>query len=137
MNNVTLSGRLTKEPDVRYGGENNSVAIARFTLAVYDYKSTDFINIRALGKTAEWVEKWLQKGSKIELVGKIKTGHYTGRDGKEIYYTEVLASSVSFGETKAEAQQRQQAAGDRPQPTPSDGGFMDIPDGYDGELPFT
>lgn len=136
MNNVTLSGRLTKEPDVRYGGENNSVAIARFTLAVYDYNSTDFINIRALGKTAEWVEKWLQKGNKIELVGKIKTGHYTGRDGKEIYYTEVLASSVSFGETKAEAQQRQQAAGDRPQPTPSDGGFMDIPDGYDGELPL-
>lgn len=103
MNNVTLSGRLTKEPDVRYGGENNSVAIARFTLAVDDYKSTDFINIRALGKTAEWVEKWLQKGNKVELVGKIKTGHYTGRDGKEIYYTEVLASSVSFGETKAEA----------------------------------
>lgn len=110
MNNVTLSGRLTKEPDVRYGGENNSVAIARFTLAVDDYKSTDFINIRALGKTAEWVEKWLQKGNKVELTGKIKTGHYTGRDGKEIYYTEVLASSVSFGETKAEAQQRQQAA---------------------------
>ena len=103
MNNVTLSGRLTKEPDVRYGGEDNSVAIARFTLAVDDYKSTDFINIRALGKTAEWVEKWLQKGNKVELVGKIKTGHYTGRDGKEIYYTEVLASSVSFGETKAEA----------------------------------
>lgn len=60
----------------------------------------------------------------------------TGKDGKEIYYTEVLASSVSFGETKAEAQQRQQAAGDRPQPTPSDGGFMDIPDGYDDGLPF-
>lgn len=136
MNNVTLSGRLTKEPDVRYGGENNSVAIARFTLAVDDYKSTDFINIRALGKTAEWVEKWLQKGNKVELVGKIKTGHYTGRDGKEIYYTEVLASSVSFGETKAEVQQRRQAAGDRPQPTPSDGGFMDIPDGYDDGLPF-
>lgn len=136
MNNVTLSGRLTKEPDVRYGGENNSVAIARFTLAVDDYKSTDFINIRALGKTAEWVEKWLQKGNKVELVGKIKTGRYTGRDGKEIYYTEVLASSVSFGETKAEAQQRQQAADDRPQPTPSGDGFMDIPDGYDDGLPF-
>lgn len=136
MNNVTLSGRLTKEPDVRYGGENNSVAIARFTLAVDDYKSTDFINIRALGKTAEWVEKWLQKGNKVELVGKIKTGHYTGRDGKEIYYTEVLASSVSFGETKTEAQQRQQAVGDRPQPTPSGDGFMDIPDGYDDGLPF-
>ena len=88
------------------------------------------------GKTAEWVEKWLQKGNKVELVGKIKTGHYTGRDGKEIYYTEVLASSVSFGETKAEAQQRQQAAGDRPQPTPSGDGFMDIPDGYDDGLPF-
>lgn len=130
MNNVTLSGRLTKEPDVRYGGENNSVAIARFTLAVDDYKSTDFINIRALGKTAEWVEKWLQKGNRIELTGKIKTGHYTGRDGKEIYYTEVLASSIAFGETKAESQQRQQA-------TPSGDDFMDIPDGCDSGLPFS
>ena len=80
--------------------------------------------------------KWLQKGNKVELVGKIKTGHYTGRDGKEIYYTEVLANSVSFGETKTEAQQRQQAAGSRPQPAPNDGGFMDIPDGYDNEIPF-
>lgn len=63
MNNVVLSGRLTKNAEVRYGGEDGSVAIARFTLAVQDYKGTDFINIRALGKQAEWVEKWTSKGT--------------------------------------------------------------------------
>lgn len=72
MNNVVLSGRLTKNAEVRYGGEDGSVATARFTLAVQDYKGTDFINIRALGKQAEWVEKWTSKGTKVELTGKIK-----------------------------------------------------------------
>ena len=72
MNNVVLSGRLTKNAEVRYGGEDGSVAIARFTLAVQDYKGTDFINIRALGKQAEWVEKWTSKGTKVELTGKIR-----------------------------------------------------------------
>lgn len=53
MNNVTLSGRLTKTPDIRYGGQGSSVAIARFTIAVDDYKETDFISVRALGRTAQ------------------------------------------------------------------------------------
>lgn len=130
MNNVTLSGRLTKEPEIRYGGSDNSLAIARFTIAVNDYKETDFINICALGKTAEWVEKWVAKGTKIELVGKIKTREYTNRDGKKVYYTEVLANSIGFAETKAEAEQRQQQATEN-------GGFMNIPDSIEDDgLPF-
>ena len=117
MNNVVLSGRLTKNAEVRYGGEDGSVAIARFTLAVQDYKGTDFINIRALGKQAEWVEKWT---------------------GNKVYYTEVLANSVGFGESKAEAEAR---SGSRQQEEPQGSmtdadGFMNIPDGIDEELPF-
>lgn len=138
MNNVTLSGRLTRTPEVRYGGEDGSLAIARFTLAVQDYKGTDFINIRALGKQAEWVEKWTDKGTKVELTGKIKTGHYTSKQtGKEVYYTEVLANSVAFGESKADAEAR---AGSRQQETAGAmedaDGFMNIPDGVDEQLPF-
>ena len=93
MNTVGLTGRLTKAPTTRYGGQDNSVAITRFTLAVDDAGGADFIKIKCLGRTAEWAEKWLSKGSKVEVTGKIKTGHYT-KDGREVYYTEVLANSL-------------------------------------------
>lgn len=132
MNIVALTGRLTKAPVTRYGGQDSSVAITRFTLAVDDKDGADFINIKCLGRTAEWAEKWLSKGSKVEVSGKIKTGHYT-KDGKEVYYTEVQASTLGFGESKAEAEARQ--GNQQPQPSGNDG-FMNIPDGIDEELPF-
>lgn len=84
MNNVSLTGRLTREPELRYGGQDNSTAITRFTLAVDDGKDTDFINIKCFGRTAEWAQKWLSKGSRAEVV----------------------ANSVGFGESKAEAEAR-------------------------------
>ena len=132
MNVVALTGRLTKAPVTRYGGQDNSVAITRFTLAVDDKDGADFINIKCLGRTAERAEKWLSKGSKVEVTGKIKTGHYT-KDGREVYFTEVLASGLGFGESKAEAEARQNS---QPQPCDNDG-FMNIPDGIDEELPFS
>ena len=132
MNIAALSGRLTKAPTTRYGGQDNSVAITRFTLAVDDVGGADFINIKCLGRTAEWAEKWLSKGSRVEVTGKIKTGHYT-KDGREVYYTEILANSLGFGESKAEAEARQ----GNQQPAADEGGFMNIPDGYDEELPFS
>lgn len=69
MNNVSLTGRLTREPELRYGGQDNSTAITRFTLAVDDGKDTDFINIKCFGRTAEWAQKWLSKGSRAEARG--------------------------------------------------------------------
>lgn len=133
MNNVSLSGRLTKNPELRYGGQENSTAIARFTLAVDDGRETDFINIKCFGRTAEWVDKWLSKGNKAEVTGKIKTGSYDSqRTGQKVYYTEVVANNVGFGETKAEAEARA-AAG---QQTDYNDSFMNIPDGVDDELPF-
>lgn len=134
MNIVALTGRLTKAPVITYGGQDCSVAIARFTLAVDDKDGANFINIKCLGRTAEWAEKWLNKGSKVEVSGKIKTGHYT-KDGKEVYYTEVQASALGFGESKAEAEARQ-GNQERPEPTTDENGFMNIPDGIDEELPF-
>ena len=132
MNIAALVGRLTKEPVITY--TQDSRAVARFTLAVDDYKDTDFISCVAFDKQAEWVEKWANKGTKVELTGRLKTGHYTGKDGKEVYYTEVLVNSIGFGETKYEAEQR---AG-RGQQTAEDtgAGFMDIPDDAADELPF-
>ena len=132
MNVVALTGRLTKAPETRYGGQDNSVAVTRFTLAVDDKDGADFINIKCLGRTAEWAGKWLNKGSKVEVSGKIKTGHYK-KDGREVYYTEVLANGLGFGESKAETEARR---GNQSQPSSNDGGFMNIPDGIDEELPF-
>lgn len=125
-----ITGRLTREPELRYGGQDNSTAITRFTLAVDDGKDTDFINIKCFGRTAEWAQKWLSKGSRAEVTGKIKTGSYESqRTGSKVYYTEVVANSVGFGESKAEAEARGQQL-------PESDGFMNIPEGADEELPF-
>lgn len=134
MNLAIEIGRLTKAPETRYGGQDNNVAITRFTLAVDDKGETDFINVKCLGRTAEWAEKWLSKGSRVEVVGKIKTGSYE-KDGKKVYYTEILASTLNFGESKAEAEARQGSQA-RPEPAPDNEGFMNVPDGIDEELPF-
>lgn len=134
MNKTELTGRLTREPDVRYGGQDNLTAIARFTLAVDDRgKETDFIACKAIGKLGEWVEKYLHKGSKVELVGKIKTGSYD-KDGSKVYYTEVLAQELNFGESKAEAAGHNGSGAAEQQADAN--GFMNIPDGLDDELPF-
>ncbi|RKM60999.1 single-stranded DNA-binding protein [Butyrivibrio sp. CB08] len=134
MNNACLVGRLTREPDVRYTQEGK--AVARFTLAVDDYKETDFISCVAFDKQAEWLEKWASKGTKVELTGKIKTGSYTNKDGVKVYYTEVRANSVGFGESKTDAENRGQTQSQQPQTEDDGSGFMNIPDGIDEELPF-
>lgn len=134
MNFAGVSGRLTRAPETRYGGTENNVAITRFPLAVDDREETDFINIKCLGRLAEWAEKWLRKGSRVEVTGKIKTGSYE-KDGRKVYYTEILASTLNFGETKAEAEARQGSQA-RPEQSSTGDGFVNIPDGLAEELPF-
>lgn len=132
MNLVSLVGRLTKDPEVRYGGQNNDKAVARFTVAVdRKYKTeggqtADFISCIGFGKTAEFLEKYFKKGMRIGLNGRIQTGSYE-KDGQKIYTTDVVADSVEFVESKKDSQ---------PQSQPDNDGFMSIPDGIDEELPF-
>lgn len=132
-------GRLTKDPDVRYSQRNNPMAIARYTLAV-DRKfkrdgepNADFINCIAFGKNGEFAEKYLRKGIKIAIEGRIQTGSYTNKDGVKVYTTDVVVENCEFAESKNASQQNAQ---ERPQPSNSDDGFMNIPDGIDEELPF-
>lgn len=138
MNRVILMGRLTKDPEVRYSQGNNPMAIARYTLAV-DRKfkrdgeaSADFINCIAFGKNGEFAEKYLHKGIKIAVVGRIQTGSYTNKDGVKVYTTDVVVESCEFAESKNANQS------ERPQPAPQtdSNGFMSIPEGIDEELPF-
>ena len=141
MNKVILIGRLTREPEVRWTQGQDQKAIARFTLAVdrrgrqeENGQSADFISCVAFGKQGEFADKYLTKGTKIALVGRITTGSYTNRDGQKVYTTDVIADEMEFAESKAVAGGRQQAAGG--QYPEDDKGFMNIPDGIDEELPF-
>ena len=152
MNNWTGSGRLVAEPKVTYGqGENSGVA--RFSLAVErrfkrdGQPSADFINCVAFGKSAEFVSKYLHKGTKIIASGRIQTGNYTNRDGQKVYTTDVVVEQMEFAESKAASQQNapQSAPTSAPQSVPTStptsapqDDFMNIPDGLDGDqLPFS
>ena len=90
MNKVILIGRIVRDPEVRYGGANNT-AVARYTLAVdRKYKkdgepTADFINCVVFGKLAEFAEKYLKKGTKIAVTGRIQTGSYKNKDGNTVY----------------------------------------------------
>lgn len=140
MNKVILMGRLTRDPEVRYTQGENPMAIARYSLAVNritkqqeGQPSADFPNILAFGKMAEFAEKYLHKGTKIALVGRLQTGSYTNKDGVKVYTTEVVVESQEFAESK----NTQGESGNAPHESQAaDDGFMNIPDGLDEELPF-
>lgn len=142
MNKAILMGRLTRDPEVRYSQGDNSLAIARFTLAVdrrfkkAGEQEADFIGCVSFGKTAEFVEKYFRQGMKMALVGRIQTGSYTNKEGQKVYTTEVIVEEVEFAESKANSEASMQRTS-RPEPSASIGdGFMNIPDGIDEELPF-
>lgn len=145
MNKVILVGRLTRDPEVRYGGANNT-AVARFSLAVdrrfkrENEPNADFINCVAVGKSAEFIEKYFKKGAKVSICGHIQTGSYTNKDGQKVYTTDVFVEEQEFAESRNASQKNNNVqAGPSPygnMPTDSDG-FMHIPDGFDEELPFS
>ena len=101
MNSVVLIGRLTKDVDLRYS--NNQTAVGRFSLAVDRHdkdKNCDFINCIAFGKSAENLEKYVKKGNKVAISGRIQTGSYTNKDGNKVYTTDIVAERVEFIESK-------------------------------------
>ena len=134
-------GRLTKEPDIRYGGANNT-AVARITLAVdrrfkqEGQPTADFINCLAFGKRAEFLEKYCQKGTKLVIEGSWQTGSYTNKDGQKIYTNECLIENCEFAESKNASGSNNGGGNAGPVQNNSGGDFMHIPDGIDEELPF-
>lgn len=148
MNKVILMGRLTRDPEVRYSQGNDSMCIARYTLAVDrrqrqqdGRQSADFIGCVAFGKAAEFAEKYFRQGTKIVITGRIQTGSYTNRDGQKAYTTDIVIEDQEFAESKAAAAGHtgNNAAGQQAAPPPmtDENGFMSIPDGMDEELPFS
>ena len=133
MNKVILMGRLTKDVETRYAGET---AVSRYSLAVdKKYKkegepTADFINCVAFGNNGKFAEKYLKKGMKIAVTGRIQTGSYTNKDGQKVYTTDIVVEEHEFCESKG--------AGTSEVPTfkPDENGFVNIPDGIEEELPF-
>ena len=128
---------MVREPDIRYSQGANTTCIARYTLAV-DRKfkqegqpTADFINCIAFGKLGEFAEKYLHKGTKIAVVGRIQTGSYKNKDGNTVYTTDVVVEEQEFCESKSQSSSQQQ-------PTQSnDNSWMSIPDNLDdSSLPF-
>ena len=98
MNKVILMGRLTRDPEIRYTNGDNSMAIARFSIAVDrrfkrqgDSADADFFNCTAFGRQAEFVEKYLHQGTKILLVGRIQNDNYTNREGQRVFSVQIIA----------------------------------------------
>ncbi len=111
MNNVTLLGRLTRDPELKY--TQSGTAVTRITVAVdrglskekrqaaqaNNQPTADFINCTAWGKTAELISNYFSKGNQIGIVGRIQTGSYE-KNGQMVYTTDVVINSVSFIESK-------------------------------------
>ena len=137
MNKVILIGRVVRDAEIRYSQGANTTCIARYTLAV-DRKfkqegqpNADFINCIAFGKLGEFAEKYLHKGVKIAVTGRIQTGSYKNKDGNTVYTTDVVVEEQEFCESKSQSNSQQQTT------QSNDNLFMSIPDNLDdSSLPF-
>lgn len=138
MNKFIGIGRLTRDPEVRYSQGENTTCVARYGLAVNrrfvrdGEQDCDFLNCVAFGKSGEFAEKYLKKGMKIAIVGRIQTGNYTNKDGAKVYTTDIVVEEHEFCESKGNSEPN------RTKPSvPAGDGFMNIPDGLEDEqLPF-
>lgn len=128
MNKCFFMGRLTKDPEVKQASQTY---VARFSLAV-DRKfkkdgepTADFISCVAFGKTAEFIQKYIKKGTKIAIEGRVQTGSYTNKEGVKVYTFDIIVEVVEFAESKRVAEENNDAEG-----------WTNIPADIDEELPF-
>lgn len=107
MNKVIMSGRLTKNPDIRKSEGDGNISIANFTLAINrkikngNKEETDYFECTAFDKLAIFSEKYLKQGSKILITGKLQNNYYIGRDYKKIYGVKIILDEIEFAESRA------------------------------------
>lgn len=141
MNNVTLMGRLVRDPEVRQ--TNSGMATARFSLAVDrrvkaeqrndpNVQTADFISCVAFGKTAEVIRDYVGKGTKLGITGHIQTGKYTNKDGQTVYTTDVVVNTMEFAESK-----KNDSSGKQAPAQPTSAPPMNMPVGDEEELPWS
>lgn len=141
MNTVQLIGRLTRDPEVRYSQGSNPLAVARYTLAVNraakkdnEHPEADFISCVAFGKSGEFAEKWLKKGMRIGVEGRIQTGTFTDKDGIKRKSFDIVVSKHHFCDSK-DGNAKSTDAGETP--LPESNGFYEVNETMDDDdLPF-
>lgn len=130
MNSINLTGRLTKDPELKHTGSGKDVC--SFTVAVqrpYSRDSVDFIPCVAWGKTAEHISAYFYKGNMIAITGSLQTREYEDKSGARRKAFEVIADSFSFIESKkAREEQTHEEAGPQSE-------YQEI-DSDDEDLPF-
>lgn len=148
MNSVCLVGRMTRDAELKYTG--NNIAVATFSLAVNrtfkdanGERETDFINCVIWRQQAENLANWAKKGALIGITGRIQTRSYENQQGQRVYVTEVVAENFQMLESRAARegenvnsgynQQPQQQAQNFGRSNPPQGSYMDI---SDDNLPF-
>lgn len=149
MNKVILMGNLVRDPEIRYSQGENSLAIARFSIAVnrrfprQGEPDTDFFNCTAFARQAEFVEKYFKQGSRMLLTGRVQNDNYTNKNGERVYSVQIIAEEIEFAERKSTADANAGArsnggfGGGAPEPAmAADDDFMNIPDGIEDGLPF-
>lgn len=143
MNKIILMGRLTKDPEIRYTGTGEPIAIARYTIAVNrPYKKdgqtqADFINVVSYRKAAEFIEKYFKKGQMIAIVGRLQVRSWDDSEGKRHWSTEVITDEIHFAGSKNEATQAAPSAPQTAPAAPTDSGFYPIDESIeDDDLPF-
>ena len=136
MNKVILMGRLTKDPEITSTAAGTT--IARFSVAV-DRKfkregepEADFFTCNAFSKTAEFVERYIKKGTKVVVDGRIQNDNYTNKEGQKVYGVKIIVNEIEFAESKNAAANNEATE----QQTTSDN-FLNVPDGLVEELPFS
>ena len=145
-------GRLVRDPEIRYSQGENSLAVARYTLAVdrrgrrnqNDGQPTaDFIRCVSFGQRAEFAEKYMHQGMRMLVSGSIQTGSYQNKDGQTVYTTDIIVDDQEFADSKGQGGVSSSYSKESNSPFMggSDSlseGFMSIPDGVEDEgLPFT
>lgn len=138
MNKIIFMGRLTHDPEIRFSTGENATCIANFNLAVdkrfkkkddTNAPTADFFRITALGKLGEFVQKYLTRGTKVLVDGRVENNNYTNKDGQKVYGFQFVAENIEFCESKKAQESNNTAA-------PQDNSFVDVPEGIENDLPF-
>lgn len=147
MNKVIMMGRLTRDPEITYTQSSTPLAIGKFSVAIdrkfkkpNDTVTADFFNCTTFGKQAEFVEKYLKKGTKVLVTGRLQNDNYTNKEGQKVYSTQIIVEEIEFAESKTSSDRndyRDDSGSGAGEPIPAADGFMNVErDATSSELPF-
>ena len=139
MNVCTFYGRISSDIEVRRTQGEKPMAVANFSLAVNrrgKERESDFFRFTAFGKTAEVIEKYFKRGSRISINSHAQMNNYTDKDGNKRSSLTFIVDAIDFVDTKAESQQNAPQAGSQPEPKVPTDDFVNIPDNIE-DLPFS